>query len=359
MQPPAFPIPGAPPAARGTITPGYYPGAPQAPQHPSQKVCCDPNALAPQSYVPALVCLDGRTFINPAKYAQKVYYLSVPDGSVTIPADKQTRANFEPPADQGGSGVVELHDLFANFGGGAFAVELYSSIYNRALMNGPVEASLIFGTPQLPARMKQPILVPSTTSLDATWHDLSGGANTVSPVIVGHQWVDPQGRIGTPYESAMIEAGRLSHPFWLVPEGGAQVTIAANATTTVRFRVPGDADLYATGILARAFGTAGDLTVQIFEGQRRALMDRALRLDLIASLTQTGTTGWQGGAVHAASLPYEWPFAHVFQRRSILEFRVTNSGAEQNLSLAIPGQLLYHQPASRPVYPGEPGTLVC
>lgn len=323
------------------------------------------NAESPNPYahLPVLVCgpqlgPDGRpvvgpggqplgpvgTWVNRAKLAQKVFWCRAKDYPCTVGANVRNSAAMSPPADQGQQGDMELSYLMAR-STGAFAAMLTASHLGRQLMNKPVESTLVFGTAELPAELAQGLLIPAATPLQFDFDDLSGNSNDIKVVGCGQQIVDPLGSLGaTPEEIRLAHFSRNTHPYWLTTDAGAQVTATANATSRHLMTVPGGAHFNAVGLVARVSDVANvdDLTVEIYEGGRRVLMDGPIELQQIASVTRS-VTGFAGGLVHAASLPFRFPISHVFRPGTVIEVRITNADAAQTVSIAFVGQLLYYK----------------
>jgi len=315
-------------------------------------------AVNPFANIPLLVRgPNGQTFINRAKYAQKVFHLQAESYPCTVTSSGRNRTSLLPPADQGGDGDLELYYLMAS-STGAFSVSLNLTTLNRRLMNGPVESSLIFGNGTLPSRLLSPLFIPATTTLDIELNDLSVGSNEIKIAGLGHQIVDPMANFSG--ITALDRRGRLldpmKHPFWLTTDNGAQVTIAANSSATYTLSVPSVADFNCWGLLHR---TTADYTIQLFEGNRRRLMNAATNISQLSSKTLS-VTGMPDDLVPAASMPMYWPFTHLFQRGTTISAVLTNpTGSTITTSIAFPGELVYYPPCP-PILsqPGPAGAVV-
>ena len=54
-----------------------------------------------------------------------------------------------------------------------------------------------------------------------------------------------------------------------------------------------------------------------------------------------------GGIVPAAGTPNLFPDTHLFQRNTVIEFRITDTSGNNNvISIALFGQLIYYQQAT-------------
>lgn len=309
-----------------------------------QRIYADP--INPFANIPLLVrAPTGQTFVNRAKYAQKVYMLQSQDYPLSLAGSARGRTSLLPPADQGGDGDTELHYLMAA-STGKFSVTMNLTVLQRRLMNGPVEASLVFGSGLLPSRLLAPLFVPATTTLDVECVDLSGNANAIRIDSLGSQIVDPMANFSG--LDAMSRRGALldpnKHPFWLTTDAGAEVTIPANGSLTVQFSVPSVADFNAFGLLHRK---TADFTIQLYEGNRRRLMSAPTLISQISAGTAS-VTGFPGDLIPAASMPMYWPFTHLFQRGTTITAELANStGNDITASLAFPGELIYY-PVSPP-----------
>lgn len=309
------------------------------------------NAWSPFANLPLLsqaVGPDGKPYgpihVNSGKFAQKWLWLTANNAAsgyaTTIAANQRNRIALSPPPDQGGSGDASLSMWWAA-STGAFAVQATAlGLGSTKLSNQPVESTLLFGSnPNLPGRLLQPIFVPATTSLDLELVDLSGAENTVRIVGKGYQFVDPKTLMGKTQE----EIRRASYnpnvvPFFMTWDNGAQVTVTANQTMSFTMTVPSEGDFNAFGILGRATSITG-LTLQIYEGNRRRLMDRPIRLDQVIAYTNAVANQ------NAASLPLYCDSTHLFERKTQITFELTDSSGSDNVvSLCMPGQLVYYTP---------------
>jgi hypothetical protein len=307
----------------------------------------------PYTQIPTLVCQNGLSFVNLAKYSQKIYWLGMQraggTASVALAALGAGTGSLTPPADQGGMGDCELHKLYGS-STGQFAVQLYLQQQDRLLMKNPVESTLVLGYPELPSRLLQPIFLPSTNSLVANLTDLSNGSNTVVITAEGMQIVDPMGTLGVTAQQLQQYYYRSSHPYWASFDSGPQVTAPGSAASPpyvdAFITIPSNADLNGFWLVGRTAGDPSNLTIEIYEGQRRLLMNTALRGDQCASWTRA-VTGMPGNLIPAASLPPIWQFTHLFQRATQLRIRITSTEATARLvSLAIAGQLVYDKPST-------------
>lgn len=303
----------------------------------------------PYTQIPTQVCERGMTFVNMAKYSQKGYWLFMQNAAranaVALNANGPGIGAMTPPADSGAQGDTELHKLRAA-STGAFAVQPYLQSQDRYLSNGPVESTLIFGYPELDGRLPQPIFLPATNSLIMNLTDLSGSSNSVAIVAEGMQIVDPQGTLGVSPQQMREFYYRASHPYWLTFDSGPQVVLSANeANNRQLLTIPSNADFNCWWIVARATSPSG-LTVDIKEGQRRSLLNSPGRADLIMSFTRS-VTGMPGNLIPAASLPPVMQFTHLFQRGTAIEILLTDtSGAQNTVSIALAGQLVYDAPST-------------
>lgn len=291
--------------------------------------------------IPPTVCVPGsrfpdgqpRTFINPNKLYQKSFWLR--STAATVAANGSAITDWTPPRDRGTEGDAALYYLTAE-SSGQFAVRLESNVLDRKLMNRPVESSLIFGHGNLPAVLTEPLFVPSSSSINIELTDLSGSSNTVSLVAIGSQLLKPR----TDADRQEIAAQAYKHPFWLTTDDGAQVTVGANQTSTFELTVPGDAHFLATRLLYRS---TGDCDIELVEGSRRSLMSTGavMPIPLVAAQTLS-VTGFPGSLVPAAATPMMLPFSHLFEKKTALTLRVTDtSGSSNTISAALAGQLLY------------------
>ena len=295
-----------------------------------------------------VVTPEGVSFVNLAKYTQKIFWLAMKDGanalSVTLAALGPGTGSMTPPADQGGQGDVEIHKLYAR-STGQFSLRPYLQQNDRYLANQQVESTLMLGYPELPSRLLQPLFLPATNSLQLNLVDLSNAPNTVRIVGEGMTIVDPMGTLGVTAKQMQQYYYRSAHPYWATWDSGSQVTLAANGSSTQTITIPSNADLNGFWIVARATAPTG-VNVDIFEGNRRRLTNGTLPLDLIASCTRS-VTGMPGNLIPAASLPPVWQFTHLFQRGTQLSITITDTSGSQNVvSLAIVGQLIYDLPSS-------------
>jgi hypothetical protein len=111
-----------------------------------------------------------------------------------------------------------------------------------------------------------------------------------------------------------------------------------------QFTVPSDSDLNWWWIVGRATDPTA-VFCEIFEGQRRRLMNGEIRFDQLCSQTLT-VAGFPGGLIPAASLAETLPFTHVYQRGTTVTVRFRNTSAAPNVvAMAHAGQLLYDQPS--------------
>lgn len=326
---------------------------------------CPIVEASPNPYVqiPTLVCAQGagqqgqpvnRSFVNLAKYSQKIYWLGMQDAaknaSVTLAALAPGTGSLTPPADQGGMGDCELHKLYGA-STGAFSVQFYLQQQDRLLMKNPVESTLVLGYPELPSRLLQPIFLPSTNSLVCNMVDLSNAQNVAVITAEGMQIVDPMGTLGVTAAQLRQYYYQSSHPYWASWDSGVNVTVPSSASSPNfvdgYITIPSNADLNGFWIVGRhSNNTPNLITIEIFEGQRRLLMNTALRGDQVASWTRP-VTGMPGNLIPAASLPPIWQFTHLFQRATQLRIRITNLEATaRTVALAIVGQLVYDLPST-------------
>lgn len=298
-------------------------------------------------------CAGGKNYVNKLKFAQKIFMLGNQSRPFTVDANGRGRTVLKPPADQGDQGDLEAWYLVAN-STGAFSAELKAVALNRNLSNVPVESTLMFGnSTRFPGRLIQPLYLPAQTDLEVEVQDLSGSSNTIRLTLMGHQLLDPHAALGVTARELRrraIHRAAESHPYWLSFDDGAQVTVGASSTATKNCTVPTSGDLNCWGLVGRATDP-DNLTIEIFEGQRRALMDQALTFSDIVACTRTNAN-WEDGIMPAASVPFVFPFTHLFERGTTLQIKLTDTSGNANVvSLAFPGQLLYNKSAYPPRQP--------
>jgi hypothetical protein len=305
------------------------------------------SQINPYANIPLLVSgPGGQTFVNRAKYAQKVYHASAQDYPLSLTALARKRTQILINGDQGGDGDTHLYYLMAS-STGKFSVTMTHTALSRRLMNGPVESSLIFGNGVLPGRLLSPIFVPATTSLDIECVDLSNSSNDIRLSGIGMQLVDPMANFSgiTATDRRGHYLDPMKHPYWLTFDSGAEQTLTGTSTTdSFTLTVPSVADFNCWGLLHRI--SANDATCEIFEGNRRRLLNQPTRLSEISSKTLS-ITGMPDSLVPAASMPMYWPFTHLFQRGTTINVRLTATAGTPSVALALVGELIYY-PASPP-----------
>jgi len=303
------------------------------------------NAWNPYANVPLLMrgpdprTGKQKTYVNRGKYSQKFCEFTTQTYPITVPANARNRTSIVPQADQGGAGDVEFYQWWSA-STGQYAVMLTNlAMGGIKLMNQPVESSLIFGNgPQLPGKLLQPVFVAATDALDVELTDLSGLSNDVRLVAHGCQIVDPMNTLGVTQQqvrAAMYNPNVV--PYWLTFDSGSQVTVAGSASgTEFTMTIPSNGDFNSWSLVGRTTAPTA-LTVEIFEGNRRRLMNGPIRFDQCMS-----TTG-QTASLNAASIPFVWNFSHTFERKTQLVFRFTDTSASpQVISCALWGQIVYY-----------------
>jgi len=282
--------------------------------------------------------------IRPEKAAQKNFWLN--SGVTALAAGGPAVTTLNPPRDQGDQGDTEISRLMAQ-STGQYSVRLYAEALDRRLMNVPVEGSLVFGTSNWPNYLLESIYVPATSAIRVGLTDLSAAPNNVSLMGHGLQVVNPIANLGRS-RSQLVQANSHAntHAYWLTTDAGPQVLIPAGGTATFQATVPSDADFNAWALLSRSDQGVNSFTIDIVEGQRRSLMRAGpVPIGLVGSQT-FALAGSPDGIVPACGVPNLFPDTHLFQRNTIIEFRLTDtSGNPNTVSIALAGQLLYFQHA--------------
>ena len=70
---------------------------------------------------------------------------------------------------------------------GAYSVQLQDGSTGRVLSNAPINNANFAGTAQLPFPLVEPYLLARSTSLNATFNDLSGAGNSVQLTLRGYK----------------------------------------------------------------------------------------------------------------------------------------------------------------------------
>jgi len=311
-----------------------------------------PSPVFPQADIPALIqnpC-DQTVYLNTAKRnAQWIWLANSPFPAQLPTADSVTNTSITPPLDEGNSGDTEIVYLMAT-STERFSVQLADTWTNRKYSNGPVANNLVFGTPNAPFVLYESWFIPATTSLTAIVDNLGSGSNDVRIVAAGRRFTGgcgPKAALQAPF------LARKTHPYWLTFDNGAEVTLAASATTAFTMTVPSSADFLCWLILDDSTLTAEDaVTVQILEGTSgRILMNQALSLRQFVAAPTLTVTGFPNNTLRAAGFPFQMMFTHLFPRNTQVILNCINGAASpQTLRVALHGQLIYNTPCD-PTYP--------
>ncbi len=316
-----------------------------------------PSPVFPQADIPALIqnpCEPGQVFMNTAKRNAGWVWLASSPFPPELAAEGVTNISITPPLDEGNSGDTELVYLTST-STGRFSVQLSDTWTNRKYSNGPVANNLVFGTPNFPFTLYESWFLPATTSLTAIVTNLHSGSNSVRIVASGRRFggnCGPKAALQAPF------IARKTHPYWLTFDSGAEVTLAASATTSYTMTVPSSADFLCWAILDDSTVTAEDaVTVRIFEGTSgKILMNQSLSLRQFVAAPTLAVTGFPNNTLRAASFPFTMMFTHLFPRNTQVVIECTNTVASsQTLRIAFHGQLIYNTPCD-PTYPNPENT---
>lgn len=109
---------------------------------------------------------------------------------------------------------------------------------NRDLMNAPVHIRTLASDAQFPTVLREPLFLPSQSSIECQMQKISGGATTARLYLAGCQYYSwspdllafPQAREHVHERIRKLMTRRLSvHPYWLTVENGP-IALAPNAT---------------------------------------------------------------------------------------------------------------------------------
>lgn len=137
---------------------------------------------------------------------------------------------------------------------GRVACQIQSPFLQRRLSNIPISANLMFGNAQIQGLLAQSLLSMPTNTWDLLMRDLSGAANTVSPVVFGRRFIDSDEKRVAQVRRAMIFS-QFMNPYLIGPlsgvvtvagagasgavSGGPEITVSAGASVTFRFDTAG------------------------------------------------------------------------------------------------------------------------
>lgn len=273
--------------------------------------------------VPALLQNEetGEYVISPEKSSVKWSWQPARSNNsfpIALSANQQVEANVRVTPEDGLKGDVEVA-AFMLTSTGRVSCQPFVPILNKFLSNIPLSASLMFGTSQLPGLLAQTLYAFPSVDWTLALRDLTGLANTVSPVFWGRRFSDKRKERADDARQAQL-LSKFMHLYFIGPTtgvdgsgnavaGGPEISLAAGASVTLQFPVPGDADFDCRWILDDSTSTTGIepvLTAQIFEGDTGSPMNdtpMAWR-DFLASPTTLAIAGLpSGGFFRAASLP--------------------------------------------------------
>ena len=209
---------------------------------------------------------------------------------------------------------------------GRVAAQIKSPAIRRQLSNIPISANLLFGNAQLPALLAQSLISLPSTTWSCVLRDLSGSANTVSPVAFGRRYMDDDARRIEQVRRALLFANFMS-PYLIGPlsgqvttagagslggvAGGSEVTLRAGATMTLRYDTGGSDFIWYWNLddSTQSDGAEPAMTCQILLGDvATPLMDVAISARDFVFAPTVAVTGMKQiagvtGGIAAASLP--------------------------------------------------------
>jgi hypothetical protein len=311
--------------------------------------------------------------INPDKLAVKWQWQT---GQIagqfpfSLAANQQTKFTVRINPEEGMRGDTEVCAMMLT-STGRVGLLPYIPILDKYLANNLIPSSLMCGTAQLPGLWPQSVYCLPSTLWQFDVRDLSGSANTVSPVLFGRRFLD-RGKERLTDLRRVALFSKFMHPYWLGPtsafdeSAGAPiavnptVAIPATSTVTVKFSVPSSADFDCRYIVDDSTQGAStepnDLLAFISEGgSARGLVDAPPGSNgiswrkFIASPTiavsgfPSGGSSLATGGVRAASLPSPiGGWSHLFKRGTDIEVKFRNTSAETiTLRTAFVGVLIY------------------
>jgi hypothetical protein len=280
----------------------------------------------------------------------------------TFPAvltpNQATDINVKTTPEDGNRGDTEVI-AFLLTSTGRVAIQPYVPVLDKQLSNVPLSSSLMFGTSQLPALLAQTLYSYPSVDWTLAVRDLTGVANTISPVLFGRRFVDRKRAREDDLRQAQL-ISRFMHAYWIGPStgftgagvlvpGGPEVALAPGGTVTLEYPVPGDAAFDCRWILDDSTSTTGLeplLTAQIFEGDRGSpLNDVPMSWrDFLASPTTLAVAGApSGGFFRAASLPSPGGcWSHLFERATKIRVTFVSTDAGTiTLRTAFAGTAIY------------------
>lgn len=322
--------------------------------------------------VPALLYDDGKDaagsqirapeyVINPYKSSVKFSWQPARFGNqfpFALSANQQAEFNVKVTPEDGLKGDVEV-SAFLMTQTGRCSVQPYVPMLDKYIANVPLSSNLLFGSAQFPALLAQTLYSYPSVDWTLAIRDLTGAANTISPVLFGRRFIDRRkDRADDPRQAQLLS--KFMHPYWIGPvtgvtsagvtvQGGAEVSLAAGGTVTLFYPVPGDAAFDCRWILDDSTSTTGAepiLTAQIFEGDTGPpLNDVPMSWrDFLAAPTTLAITGMpSGGFIRAASTPSPGAvWSHLFEKST--KIRVVFTSADPGtitLRTAFGGVLIY------------------
>lgn len=226
-----------------------------------------------ESMIPSIVKgVDGSFFINKVAYYVRPFWLTpntpnsvmplaaIVDDQASAPMSINTDGPFEAQS------LVCQSNLFTAGGDHQFTVMISKPGYDQTLMNRPVHANTIFGTPQFPFVLPMPLFLLEEESLQIRLQNIIGNLNAiVRPVMHGTRYFRVASRSKALKE--LIEERELMNavgaPFFLTTsEAISGLTIAAgDVNKPYEFLTEPDMHFEAFKMTAVALDTvAGTLT---------------------------------------------------------------------------------------------------
>lgn len=154
---------------------------------------------------------------------------------------------------------------------GAFKVSLKDSYLNYAWQSDPVHRDNLCGTPEFPAFLLDPVLMPPNTSIFLEYENLVAGANALQLVLEGSR------RFGPKFPSD-AELSDRSRKRWF--QYVYDVTLPANSIKTFVEQINADSFFLCKKLMAVKTGDAA-LRMAISTLGNRNLSDRRINLDNI------------------------------------------------------------------------------
>lgn len=201
--------------------------------------------------IPAIIKDDyGQKWINKSKKFFKPFFLTPDqdedDGILTLAAQIGATAYSPVTVTQEGPediyAFIMASDRFRAFGDHACLVDIIDDATGKHLMNRPVHANTIFGTPEFPAVLSEYYYLNEHRAFTIQLQNLVNAQNNIRAMFDSKRIYTTAAESGYVNErvAELMERSVGTMPYFLTPD--TDVELAAGATQTFRF--PSDADSY-------------------------------------------------------------------------------------------------------------------